>query len=79
MHHAFDTNVELFENCLAYCRHIGMPWSGTENATDCQCSFGLAPGAVSVDRSECALICPGPFGLQDQCGGVERLLVFMNE
>ncbi|RPD54056.1 WSC-domain-containing protein [Lentinus tigrinus ALCF2SS1-6] len=78
VHHTFETNVNLFTNCLKYCGHIGLPWAGLEDASDCQCSFGLAPGVVEVDRDECGLTCPGPFGEPEQCGGVQRLYTWKN-
>ncbi|KAI0291642.1 WSC-domain-containing protein [Multifurca ochricompacta] len=77
VHHTFDTNLELTLQCVEYCGHIGYPWSGVENATDCQCSFGLNPGVQLRDHSECNSLCPLPPGAgSEYCGGFERLEVY---
>ncbi|KAI0296528.1 WSC-domain-containing protein [Multifurca ochricompacta] len=77
VHHTFDTNLELDLECIQYCEHIGYPFSGVENASDCQCSFGLAPGAQLRSQDECNSICPLPPGEGNEfCGGFQRLAVF---
>ncbi|KAI0291644.1 WSC-domain-containing protein [Multifurca ochricompacta] len=77
VHHTFDTNLDLITQCVDYCGHLGYPWSGVENATDCQCSFGLTPGAQLRPQSECNSLCPLPPGEGNEyCGGFQRLEVY---
>ncbi|KAI0291639.1 WSC-domain-containing protein [Multifurca ochricompacta] len=77
VHHTFDTNLDLIDQCVQYCAHIGYPYSGVENATDCQCSFGLNPGAQIRSEDECNSLCPLPPGAGSEfCGGFQRLMVY---
>lgn len=77
VHHTFATTLELVTQCIEFCGHIGYPFAGVEAGEDCQCSFGLAPGALVTDESECNSLCPLPPGDgQEFCGGVERLMVY---
>ncbi|KAI0371431.1 WSC-domain-containing protein [Pilatotrama ljubarskyi] len=77
VHHTFATNLELIDQCIAVCQHIGYPFAGVENGEDCQCSFGFAPGVQQADESECSTLCPLPPGDgQEFCGGVQRLMVY---
>ncbi|KAH9854861.1 WSC-domain-containing protein [Lenzites betulinus] len=77
VHHTFATNLELVTQCIEFCGHIGYTFAGVEAGEDCQCSFGLAPGALVTDESECNSLCPLPPGDgQEFCGGVERLMVY---
>ncbi|KAM5542444.1 hypothetical protein V8D89_003903 [Ganoderma adspersum] len=77
VHTTFASNVDLVEQCINYCTHIGMPFAGVENASDCQCSLGLTAGVTGVPESECNATCPLPPGEGSLfCGGVERLIVY---
>ncbi|CCM05267.1 uncharacterized protein FIBRA_07478 [Fibroporia radiculosa] len=77
VHQTFSTNLDLIDQCVDYCQHIGYPFSGVENATDCQCSFGFANGVEQVDESECNSLCPLPPGDgSEYCGGPQRLMVY---
>ncbi|KAI0638660.1 WSC-domain-containing protein [Trametes polyzona] len=76
-HHAFATNLALIDQCTAFCQHRGYPYAGVEDGADCQCSAGLAPGAVRADEAECSTLCPLPPGEGEEfCGGVQRLMVY---
>ncbi|KAI0296533.1 WSC-domain-containing protein [Multifurca ochricompacta] len=76
-HHTIDTNLDPINQCVPYCAHIGYPWFGVENGTDCQCSFGLAPGAQLRSQDECTSICPPPPGEgNENCGGFQRMLAY---
>ncbi|KAI0295880.1 WSC-domain-containing protein [Multifurca ochricompacta] len=77
VHQTFNTNLDLVNQCSNYCAHIGYPFSGVENASDCQCSFGLDPSAQIRSLSECSSTCPLPAGAGNEfCGGFERLEVY---
>ncbi|KAI0650915.1 WSC-domain-containing protein [Trametes meyenii] len=77
VHHTFATNLELIDQCIDFCQHIGYPFAGVEAGEDCQCSFGFADGVLAVDDSECNSLCPLPPGDgQEFCGGVQRLMVY---
>ncbi|PIL37663.1 hypothetical protein GSI_01357 [Ganoderma sinense ZZ0214-1] len=64
VHTALASNLSLVHQCVDYCTHIGMPFSGVENASDCQCSLGLAAGAIALPDGVC------------NCAAVETLMVY---
>ncbi|KAI1791075.1 WSC-domain-containing protein [Ganoderma leucocontextum] len=77
VHTTFASNLDLIDECINYCTHIGMPFSGVEDASDCQCSFGYAGGVVQAPETDCNSTCPLPPGDGDEyCGGVQRLMVY---
>ncbi|KAI0291643.1 hypothetical protein B0F90DRAFT_1843713 [Multifurca ochricompacta] len=77
VHQTFNTNLDLVNQCSNYCAHIGYPFSGVENASDCQCSFGLDPSAQIRSLSECSSTCPLPAGAGKRIlWRVERLEVY---
>ena len=76
MYMTFATNLDLGEQCVRYCTHIGMPFSGVENASDCQRSLGYASGVVGARESECNSTCPLNGARKEYCGGVQRLIVY---
>ena len=49
----FVPTVDVVDQCIDYCAHICMPFSGVGSATECQCSDGLAAGAVALPESVC--------------------------
>ena len=70
----FASNEDLISQCTDYCQHVGLPFSGVEDASDCQCSAGFAAGAIQVSLDECNATCPlGPGAGNEYCGGYQRL------
>lgn len=48
-----------------------------EDGSDCQCSFGFAPGAEITSEDDCNSLCPLPPGEgQEFCGGFQRVMVY---
>ncbi|KAI0737740.1 WSC-domain-containing protein [Daedaleopsis nitida] len=77
VHHTFASNLDLVDQCINFCEHIGYPFSGVEDANDCQCSFGLNTATVQAPEDECNSTCPLPPGAGNEyCGGVQRLQVY---
>ncbi|KAH9940433.1 WSC-domain-containing protein [Epithele typhae] len=77
VHTTFATNLDLVSQCINFCTHIGLPFSGVEDASDCQCSTGFAAGAQHVAQQECNSTCPLPPGQGRLfCGGFQRLETF---
>ncbi|KAI0684436.1 WSC-domain-containing protein [Earliella scabrosa] len=77
IHQAFASNRDLVTQCIDFCAHRGFPFAGVENGIDCQCSFGLATGAVRAPDTECNSTCPlAPGAGNEFCGGVQRLQVY---
>ena len=77
VHHTFPTNLDLVSQCITVCQHIGLPFAGVENGSDCQCSSGLASGAQITPLSDCDSLCPLPPGEGNEfCGGFQRLEVY---
>ncbi|KAI0692176.1 hypothetical protein C8T65DRAFT_745239 [Cerioporus squamosus] len=79
VHHTFPTNRDLIGECVDYCLHIGFSFSGIENNSDCQGSFGLAGGAQLTSPSDCDSLCPILDGGNEFCGGFQRLQVLKFE
>ncbi|EJF62156.1 WSC-domain-containing protein [Dichomitus squalens LYAD-421 SS1] len=77
VHTTFASNLDFVDQCIDYCQHVGYPFAGVEDASDCQCSFGFAGGVVSAPITDCNSTCPLPPGEgREFCGGVQRLDVF---
>ena len=77
MYITFVTNLDLGEQYVCSCTHIGMPFSGVENASDGQCSFGYASRVIGAPESECNSTCPLPPGAENRhYGGVQKLMVY---
>lgn len=77
VHTTFATNLDLVDQCINFCQHVGLPFAGVEDASDCQCSAGFAAGAVHVSQDQCNSTCPLPPGAGNEfCGGFQRLETF---
>ncbi|KAG6008327.1 hypothetical protein E4U21_004653 [Claviceps maximensis] len=63
------------QKCTQFCFSKGLPYAGTEYASECYCGGHLAAGGVKVPATDCSMSCIG--NKTQPCGGAASLTLWM--